>query len=374
MSSWSSQQYLSAAKSLDCSEDFLKELQKESIRQQKLKLPILFGLKHLAALSDSNYQILYARMRSSDGLYRVFNIRKRTAGYRQITVPFPSLKIVQSWINHNLLSTLQPHSASTAYTDGSSPVENARRHCGTKWLIKLDITDFFESISERQVFHVFKKLGYKKLFAFQLARLCTRTSENSLKYRKRHKRWTKNQKMIGHLPQGAPTSPKLSNLVCLDLDERLQELAEQYGCNYSRYADDITFSADDLNRIQVSEIIKTTQYELGKFGFQRNRRKTQISPPGARKIVTGLLVDSNKPRLSKAFKERITKHLYYSKRFKPHGHCERIGFSSLPAFMDHLHGLITYAEHVDSQFGEACRQSFKEIDWAYIRDVASYAK
>lgn len=374
MSNWSPQQYFNEAKTLECGENFLEELKKESKIQYDQGLPILFGLKHLAILSNSNYKILYTRMASSDGLYRIFNIKKRSAGYRQITVPCPSLKIVQKWINEHLLSTLPPHPASTAYTEGSSPVENARRHCGTNWLIKLDITDFFESISEKQVYYVFRKIGYKKFLAFQLARLCTRTPERPLKYSKRHERWAIDKTVTGHLPQGAPTSPKLSNLVCLDLDERLQALADKFGCNYSRYADDITFSANELDRVQVSEIIQTTHIELGKFGFRRNRRKTQVSPPGTRKIVTGLTVNSDSPRLSKAFKERIKMHLYYSKKFTPHGHCERIGFSSLPSFMDHLHGLITYAEHVDRKFGEKCREQFDEIDWEYIRDVASYAK
>lgn len=373
MSNWSPREYFAAAKALQCGERFLQELDQESKIQHRKSLPILFGLKHLAALADSHYHILYARMHSSEGLYRVFNIRKRSGGYRQITVPCPSLKIVQEWINSKILSIADPHYASTAYSKGSSPLENARRHCKTNWLIKLDITDFFESISEKQVYHVFRKIGYKPVTSFQLARVCTRVSDRSLKYEKRSKRWKKENKNIGHLPQGAPTSPKLSNLVCVELDKKLQMIADEYKCNYTRYADDLTFSADDLNRAQVGEIIKKSHRALGEYGFQRNRRKTHVSPPGTRKVVTGLLVDSDRPRLTKAFKDRLTNHLYFSKRYKPHGHCEKIGFSSLPAFMDHLHGLITYAEHVDSEFGQDCREKFNKIDWDFIADVSDFS-
>lgn len=374
MSNWSPQEYLAEARALECGERFLQELDRETKDQYRQRLPILLGLKHLAALADSHYDILYARMRSSEGLYRVFNIRKRSGGYRQITVPCPSLKIVQEWINSNILSLPQPHIASTAYTKGSSPLENARRHCQTKWLIKLDITDFFESISEKQVYHAFRAIGYKPITSFQLARLCTRTSDESYKYKNRGKRWKKNGENIGHLPQGAPSSPKLSNLVCVALDEKLQAISDRFGCTYTRYADDLTFSANDLNRTQVGEIIGEVDRTLGDFGFQRNRRKTHVSPPGARKVVTGLLVDSDRPRLTKAFKNQILRHLYFSAKYKPHGHCERIGFSSLPSFMDHLHGLITYAEHVDQDFGKSCRERFNGIDWQFIEDLAQFAQ
>lgn len=373
MSNWSPQQYVAAAKSLHCGGKFIHELQEVSRSLHSRKLPILFGLKHLAILANSHYNILYARMQSSEGLYRVFNIRKRSGGYRQITVPCPSLKIAQEWINLKILENYSPHHASTAYTKGSTPRENAGRHCGAKWLIKLDITDFFESISEKQVYHVFKSIGYNPLMSFQLARICTRTSEQSRKYHKGEKRWMKNGEKVGHLPQGAPTSPKLSNLVCISLDEKLQKIADEYGCHYSRYADDVTFSADELSRKQVSEIVKVAHQAFGEFGFQRNRRKTHVSPPGSRKIVTGLLVDSDRPRLSKAYKERINKHLHFARKYGVHGHCERINFSSLPSFMDHLHGLITYAEYIDSGFGKHCRERFDQLDWDLIKQFSTYA-
>ena len=125
-------------------------------------------------------------------------------------------------------------------------------HCGCKWLVKVDVMQFFESISERQVYRVFLRLGYEPLVAFEAARVCTRLTNTGRRFT-RH-RWRNifaptrysiehyRSARVGNLPQGAPTSPMLSNLVVWHLDEELTQLAAVKGMVYTRYADDLLFS------------------------------------------------------------------------------------------------------------------------------------
>ena len=375
MTSWAPHIFKRRAEGKGCSKELIDSLVAEGNRLKACGLPVVFTMNHLSELTGTPYQFLERIVSRKCDPYRVFNLRKRGVKpkYRQIAVPDPHLAKLQRWIHQEILFNQTVHPGSTAYSYGCNPVNNASIHAGAKWLVKMDITDFFEATSERQVYKVFRSLGFRALLAFQFSRLCTRLSHHSLKYSK--KRWTTKQKRwpnknvhIGHLPQGAPTSPMLANLVCRDLDFSLHSLAELHDCAYSRYADDIVFSSNSLNRQTASKVISKSSELLGGMGFTRNRRKTQVCPPGARKIVTGLLVDHDVPRLSGDFRSKIDLHLYHAKRWGVANHCERRGFRSLVGFRAHLHGLITYAEHVESEYGAECRVKFNNLDWSALED------
>jgi RNA-directed DNA polymerase len=285
-----------------------------------------------------------------------------------ITVPEAKLLRVQRWIHQQVLLPQQYNRVSTAFATGCDPISNAAIHCEARWLVKIDITNFFESISERQVYYAFCGLGYPRLLSFQLTRLCTRVAPGSKKYERARWQGPTGYKIfphrfVGHLPQGAPTSPLLANLVCAGLDNSLAELAARYNCMVSRYADDVVFSGTDLGREPAIKLIAEVSAAFGKLGFDRNRRKTHIVSPGARKIVTGLLVDSRRPRLTRAFRDRLRLHLYHAATKGIPEHCLRRKFRSIIGFREHLNGLITYAENVDVLFGARCREQFRRLNW-----------
>jgi RNA-directed DNA polymerase len=182
--------------------------------------------------------------------------------------------------------------------------------------LKMDVRQFFESIQGPAVYRVFHGLGYVALFAFELTRLCTRlssTQHSSIATSSTDASDTVpyQRKIAGHLPQSAPTSPMLANLAVRKLDERLDTLANAHGRIYTRYADDLAFSTkENSSRGRAMALATLAERELSSFGLVANRQKTTVVPPGARKIVLGLLVDRDQPRLTRAFRNNIETHLY----------------------------------------------------------------
>lgn len=182
-------------------------------------LPPVFTLRHLAHLTDVDYGFLRAVVsRDLSDPYKIFRLPKNkdqatVRGYRVICIPYPNLMQVQRWIAHRILAFGRPHTASFAYQRGKSIKDAAMLHCGCRWLIKLDVRRFFESISEIAAYRVFRSLGYQPLVAFEFARLCTRLGSPTLA--RERKRWvsgsgryqtisTYGARRIGHLPQGVP--------------------------------------------------------------------------------------------------------------------------------------------------------------------------
>jgi len=369
MSSWAPHSFRTRALAKGCSEEFVDLLAEEGELLRAQHVPVIFTLRHLTKLANAPHGFVEGVVKRGSDPYNTFNLTKHGKGrsYRQIAVPAPPLLLLQRWIHANILTKRHPHAASTAYGMDCDPLENAKIHAGKKWLVKLDITDFFEAISERQVYKVFRSFSYRPLVAFQLARICTRISDDSLKYR--NARWMSKGTRIGHLPQGAPTSPMLSNHVCAQLDESLSHLARRNSCAYSRYADDIVFSTNELTKPRAGTLVHDASVLLGSMGFRRNRQKTHVCPPGARKIVTGLLVDQAEPRLTREFRKGLELHLHYAKEAGVLKHCKNRKFQSLLGFRAYLHGLVTYAEHVTPSYGAECRTKFDAIDWG---DLASF--
>ena len=252
------------------------------------RLQPVFTLRHLAYLTDCDYGLLRAIVgRSIRNPYRVFRIHKRPypdgqSRYRTICVPAPSLLQVQRWLATNVLNHADSsiHAASKAFAPGCTLLRAAEPHCGAKWLIKVDVQNFFESVSEIAAYRAFRGLGYQALTAFEFARLCTRLGRITL--RRLHPQWrsnswrryeiaayNRNQGRIGHLPQGAPTSPMIANIAMLTADEELHALASSWRLTYTRYADDLVFStADpDFTRELASSVVRSVYRILGSYGF-----------------------------------------------------------------------------------------------------------
>lgn len=374
---WSPQQYFSKGKLHDISEELLNTAieQIELVSCNGKDLPSILSLNHLAVRTKVPYLYLRGIVGHNEfDSYRKFSIRKRSGGRRFIHIPSPDLMYVQRWINVHILKKIPAHSASFAFGNGSSIFKCANRHCGAQWLIKMDITSFFESVSEIQVFRVFSNFGYQPLVSFELARICT-VPVRAISPRKHLPGWkvrNPNVKiglyandLLGYLPQGAPTSPILSNLVMRDIDGVISEASKRHQLTYTRYSDDLTFSTRDKNfsrqnaRSFISEISKV----LSASGFKPQHRKTNIIPPGNRKIVLGLLVDGDVPKLRKEFKDTLRQHLYYLEKLGPIEHAKARKFDSIWGMKCHIRGLIDFANMIEPEYAKKMHMKFNDIPW-----------
>ncbi len=238
------------------------------------ELPPIFSLRHLSHLSGVDYFLLRSVVeRTHDEPYKVFKLSKKRnsqekRGFRMICIPEPFLMKVQRWISRNILNCGHPHVASFAYSKKSRIIDAAKLHCKCRWMLKLDVRNFFESFSEISAYRVFRTFGYQPLIAFELSRLCTRLGYPT-KIRC-HPKWlvtNHNYKVIskyqcgrmGHMPQGAPTSPMLTNLAMNGFDRMVADVAIENGLVYTRYADDLCLSTNEkfFSRKIAKTVIKT---------------------------------------------------------------------------------------------------------------------
>lgn len=341
------------------------------------ELPPILTLRHLAHLAGVEYWFLRGVVtRRLDAPYTVFSVRKASRQeYRRICVPMPDLMKVQRWVARRVLRLGRPHEASSAYHSGAKIVDAATVHCGCAWLIKVDVRRFFESISEIAVYRAFLEFGYHPLVCFELARLCTMIQGT---VRGDPERWRVHgsgraaipdytSRHVGHLPQGAPTSPMLANLAVRSLDEGITKIAGRYELAYTRYADDICLStrSRSFDRRTAAVVVGDVYEAMSRVGLSPNIAKTRVSPPGARKIVLGLSVDGSSPRLPRDFRESLRQHLHYLARQDcgPARHAEKRGFASLLGMRDHISGLISYAGQVDEAFALKCKTALAKVTW-----------
>lgn len=374
---WSPQFYKQKGLERGSSEELLERaiVQSDEVINSSYEFPSILSLNHLAHRTEIDYEELRSFVNRDDSeAYKKFSIRKRSGGRRFIHVPTPNLMHVQRWLNEYVLKKILPHSASHAFTAGSSIKKCALRHCGAKWLIKLDIADFFESVSEIQVFRLFRGLGYQPLVSFEIARLCTVPTpcrSPRIHYKQWHvRKWNEiipeyNQEVLGYLPQGAATSPLISNLVMKECDKKLSGIARRYKLTYTRYSDDLSFSTRSRNfcRSNAKDVIFEIQKVLSKAGYMLRYRKTKIIPPGSKKIILGLNVDGALPRLQKEYKDKIRQHLYYAEKLGIATHVNNRAFDSIWGFKNYLKGMIDYAHMIEPGYAEKALQKFSKIDW-----------
>ena len=335
-------------------------------------MPSVFSLNHLAQRTTVAYKCLRKYVTRTSNPYRHFLIRKHSGGMRRISVPELDLMNVQRWIARHILNQVPVHKNSFAYSPDSTIVKCAAKHCGAQWLIKIDVSGFFSSLSEIQVYRVFRSLGYQRLISFEMARICTFAPEISPRYKltnwqNRHhfKISAYDQHRIGYLPQGAPTSPMLSNLIMRSLDEQITQMSQNFGLRYSRYADDMAFSTRSKNfdRSSASKFIGNLKGLLISDGLDVNSKKTVISPPGVRKIILGLLVDGALPRLPRKFRDNLRQHLYYLENLGAIEHARNRNFETVGGMKRHIRGLIDFASMVDEAYGSQQMARFENIVW-----------
>lgn len=175
------------------------------------------------------------------------------------------------------------------------------------------------------------------------------------------------QPRMGHLPQGAPTSPMLANLAMAAFDRELSDLAGSNGLTYTRYADDIALSTnkEDFSRDKAARIIGQVYALMGAHGLSPNATKTRVVPPGGRKVLLGLLVDGDAPRLTREFKSALRLHLYFLRHpgVGPARHAARRGFTAVAGLRNHVEGLISFARQIEPEYARARSVELASIHW-----------
>jgi retron-type reverse transcriptase len=276
-------------------------------------LPSLHTVKDLAAALERDEGevawLAYHRKAVQCEHYTRFEIPKRSGGMRVISAPKPKLRDAQKWIHESILSKLPIDACATAFRPGASILDNARRHSGKGLVIRLDLKDFFPSITYARVRGLYKSIGYNPGIASVLALLCTEAPRTHA-ILQGHSWYVATG--LRRLPQGAPTSPSISNLVTRRLDRRLLGMCRQMDdeWNYSRYADDMVFSHPDTD-ISIGSLLSKIREIVFDEGFTINESKTAIMRSPHRQIVTGLIVNET-PRIprSELRKFRALLHRY----------------------------------------------------------------
>lgn len=383
MNRWSSQLFQKEGRRLGRPEGVIDNCINAAalIQLKNSQITPIFSLRHLSHMAEADYGFLRAIVSRDDRIdsYRTFQIRKRKRRkndkerYRNIHVPSHDLKKTQQWINRHILSHVSPHQCSMAFHKDSSIIEAVNAHVGAKWVIKVDVKNFFESINEISVYRVFRELGFNALVSFELARICTKKRSKLPSIRKkwistgRRKTISAYEQLLqGFLPQGAPTSPMLSNLASLRLDQEIHKFCAQEGFIYTRYADDIVLSIHrDMKKNECSNIINKLYCVMASNGLAPNKTKTIVLHPGARKVILGLMLTDKGVMLTKEFKSRLRQHLFFlnSENVGPVEHAQHKGFVSIIGLRNHITGLLSFAKAVDKNFACKCQADFDRIVW-----------
>jgi RNA-directed DNA polymerase len=329
------------------------------------------GVPSLATLADvrkllgirSSRQLGFFLLASDhkNGPYTTHTIPKRNGSERLICAPKKQLKWVQKQILKHIVSKVPPHPAAHGFVNGRSTVTNATPHAGAELLVKFDLKDFFPTVHYFRVMGFFASLGYalgncmfgtddeSNQIAPVLARLCCYTPDP--------KKWG-----VAVLPQGAPTSPAISNLVCRRLDARLEGLAKANKGTYTRYADDLTFSFKTAEALNLGRFRWWVDQVCQQEGFTVNQPKFRVIRDSQRQVVTGLVVN-DAPRVPRELRREIRAILH---------NCETKGVESqaarhpkfngnVGAFVQYVRGMAAYLNMVQPEHGAELLRRANEV-------------
>lgn len=258
---------------------------------QKHRLPVFANEIELATamgitLGDLRF-LAFSRRVSPVSHYKKFYLPKKSGGKRLISAPMPRLKQTQYWILENILNKVPIHQAVHGFVFTRSIVSNAQLHLGKDTVLNIDVKDFFPSIHFKRVKGLLQKLGYAEKIATIISLLCTEAMTEEVEIDGRNYYVQQGERV---LPQGAPTSPALTNILCFHLDQRLQGLAAKHQCQYTRYADDVTFSWSQ-QAVNAQQMVWRIKKILADEGFAVHPDKVRIMHRGSRQEVTGIVVN-----------------------------------------------------------------------------------
>lgn len=305
-----------AAKQNGKSKEYCKKYLSYAEKLWMRNMPVIYTQEHLCGLLGYLPAYVYAAANSPERFYRQFLIPKKNGGMRMISEPLPSLKEIQEWILKNILYKGEVSPYAKAYIPGKSIKDNVRFHRRQQKVLSLDIKQFYDYMTDWMVFQFYLECGYEESVAMMLTSLCC---------------------VGGCLPQGAPTSAALSNLLLREFDEKVGMYCRQEQIRYTRYADDMTFSGnfDEL------KVIRFVRKALKSMGLQLNNKKTRVRKQGQQQEVTGIVVNY-KTQLPKSIRKEIRKNMYYICKYGLESHLDYID-SEHKNYLEHLLGQVSYA-------------------------------
>jgi hypothetical protein len=299
--------------------------------------------------------------------YRYRWTPRRSGLPRLIEAPKARLKEIQRWVLREILNHVPVHDAAHGFVGGRSVLTHAALHTGQPIVLRIDLRDFFASVSAGRVYGIFRTLGYDRSLAHALTGLCSnsiptivwnRTDRASQPQLIQTHFWLGRQLATPHLPQGAPTSPALANLAAFALDRRLSGLGSAFDLSYSRYADDLVFSGSRLTDRANRTLLQMTGRIVKQEGFRVNQDKTSLRTTAQRQLVTGVVVNAH-PNLPRPEYDSLKAILH------------RIAIDG-PGSYDpgrpvdlraHLRGQVAWVNAVNPRRGEKLRRLLDTINW-----------
>jgi hypothetical protein len=284
-------------------------------------------------------------------------LAKRRGGYRLIESPKRTIKAVQQKILGDILDHVPLHPTAHGFTAGRSIVTNAMPHVNQALLLKFDLADFYATVTFGRVTAIFRSLGYSREAAIWLARLTTSALPANIPFIKQEPSAVLPY-LRCHLPQGAPTSPALANLSAFSLDVRLSGLARAFGAEYTRYADDLTFSGPAPFGRSLRDFIPLVSQIIRQERFRVNRSKRQVLRANRALVVTGVVVNQKLNVRRRDF-DRLKAILINCVREGP----STQNHTSHPRFAAHLRGRIAHVAHLNPARGAKLLAIYDQIDW-----------
>jgi hypothetical protein len=288
---------------------------------------------------------------------------KREGSARLIESPKQRLKAIQRYLLRQILERIPPHDGVHGFRQHRSIKTFVAPHVGQQIVLRLDLKDFFPSVSRARVEAIFRTAGYPEKVAQRLAGLCTNTAPGAVirSCPATEPRLLHQHKLLyhrPHLPQGAPTSPALANLAAYRLDCRLAGLAEAVGAHYTRYADDLVFSgSQEFSRMVERFYVRACAIALEE-GFEVHTRKTRIMRQSVAQRAAGVILN-RRANVSRVEFDRLKAIIHNCLARGPAGENR----SGVADFRAHLAGRVAHVAMLNSARGEKLRMQFERIRW-----------
>jgi RNA-directed DNA polymerase len=283
-------------------------------------LPVIFNTSHLSLLVGYNRNFIKRAALYTSYFYRSFQIKKKNKKLRYLKEPLPSLKEIQIWILQDILYSVPVSKFAKAYVQKRSLLDNVKYHRGKETVLSLDIKDFFPSVRRPSVEKIFREFGYSSNVANLLSKLCCCDE---------------------CLPQGAPTSPYLSNLYLRSLDLNVSKYAVSKNLRYTRFADDLTLSGT----MDAEEVIEFVKNELTRLSLELNIDKLKIMKQDVRQEVTGIVVNEV-IQVPRTYREKIRQEIHFIEKFTLDGHMKNTK-NTRSDYLRHLLGKVNFVLQVN---------------------------